>query len=106
MEGWQILIGLAGVMGGVALLALYALRKIDQGAPGWGGPKKELADDPQEKTAQDPPSVYLMPGGSPPRQVPVQEAPDRVRSGECEDAPLRDLRPGGEAVPAETSQEV
>lgn len=107
MEGWQILLGLAGVMGGVALLARYALRKIDQGAPGWGGPNKELTHEPQNEAApQDPPAIDLMPGQAAPRQVSVQKTTDRVCSGEREDAPLRDVRPGGEAVSTEASKKV
>lgn len=92
---------------GALFLTMYALRRIDQGAPGWALPKKELTDVPQDAAAaQDPPPVDLMPGQTAPRQVSVQEAPDRLRSGEREDAPLRDVRSGGAAVPQEASKDV
>ncbi len=89
MESWTILFGFVVAFLGTVLLSLYALRKIDQGAPGWGGPKKELTDESQNEAAsKDPSAVDLMPGQAAPRQMPVQEAPDRVCSGEREDAPL------------------
>ena len=43
--GTHVVFVYGAVLLGIVLLVFYALRKIDKGTPGWGGPKKEEPEE-------------------------------------------------------------